>query len=300
MVNFITAKYDEQGNRVEEPNPSVFLQSPMLTLAQLVARVRVGFVGTAFVTDVGKGTLFISDGSEFYPVGRFAGLYKCAVPVGLPSSGSVGANGALSLTTALDKAYPNGIYLYFQAGALYAGSVAGYYYTVMSLNNSGTVYNNLLGNGAPTRPANPTPIVSASIGAYTQVTASDLTGLTLPIPAGLLGTEGSLEAKFTWVTNNSANGHSFKTRYDNYLIHDVAYSNNTFAAGILGFTNITASVQKGLSALGVGLGLSSGIASTQTTGAVDSTTDKNLTVAINNAVATDWSIISGFELALRK
>ena len=68
--------------------------------------------------------------------------------------------------------YPLATYQYFPAGAVYAGSLAGMYYVEMINSTSGTVYDDICTTGIPTPPANPTPIVSASIGAFTQSTAA--------------------------------------------------------------------------------------------------------------------------------
>lgn len=49
-----------------------------------------------------------------------------STPSGIPSGGTVTANGALSLTTALPRIYSGGIWLAFPAAALYgAGGVNG-------------------------------------------------------------------------------------------------------------------------------------------------------------------------------
>src|ERR1700693_852831 len=91
-----------------------------------------------------------------------------AIPMILPSSGTIGNNGALSALTALPTIYANA-YLYFPAGAIVAGSLAGLYYCIMSSTTAGTIYNNTYDTTLgvmPTIPANPVPFVTPGPGAY--------------------------------------------------------------------------------------------------------------------------------------
>lgn len=97
-------------------------------------------------------------------------VYSANLPVGIPSSGSIGDNGALTGLTAFATTYPN-IYLFFPAGAIAAGSAAGFYFCQMSSTSAGTIFNNPLASGTtPAIPATPTPFVTTGPGAYTQST----------------------------------------------------------------------------------------------------------------------------------
>lgn len=130
-------------------------------------------------------------------------LVQNGLPMIKPSSGSIGNNGALTLTTPL----PAGItksYQYFPAGAIFAGSTAGLYYTVMSSTTVGIIYNNTYTSGQPVEPITPTAFVTTGPGAYTQTTTTiDL--ITAVLPANSLGKNGSLRAKAYWEFTNSAN-----------------------------------------------------------------------------------------------
>ena len=53
--------------------------------------------------------------------------YQSGLPIIMPSSGSIGTNGALTLNTALPQIYAN-CYMYFPVGAVFAGSAAGLYF----------------------------------------------------------------------------------------------------------------------------------------------------------------------------
>jgi len=113
------------------------------------------------------------------------------VPVGLPSSGTVGNNGALTLTTALSAVYPH-IFLFFPANALFAGSASGIYYCQMSSTTVGTVFADQYLGGDSVAPATPTPIVATGPGAYTQ-SLSKIALRTRTLEGGLLGPIGGLK-----------------------------------------------------------------------------------------------------------
>lgn len=160
--------------------------------------------GYALITDIGiePGTLMYSDGVTWGSATTT--LLEIAVPILLPSSGSFGNNGALTGIAALDVILVNG-YLYFPAGAIFAGSLAGLYYFAGSSTTAGTVYNNVYsGLGQPTIPATPTPFVCTGPGAYTQSSAVDILLCSVNIPAGALGTQSKLVANtFTLAPSNA-------------------------------------------------------------------------------------------------
>ena len=134
-------------------------------------------------------------------------VLQSAVPVGIPSSGSVGANGALTLTTAFLETYSDGVWLFFPANAVYAGSQAGSYWVVMTTTSAGTIYNNkLVLPGSDHPPATPTPIVAAGPGAYTQSTGLNITQRSVTVPGGTLGANGVLSYRSALRHNSSATG----------------------------------------------------------------------------------------------
>jgi hypothetical protein len=157
-------------------------------------------------------TILIPNGWKYIPKGCSALapgiqpniLAQSGIPIILPSSGSIGNNGALSGITALATTYSNGCWMYFPAGAIFAGSVAGVYWVVMSGTTTGTIYQNTIPTGQPTAPATPLPWVTTGPGAYTQTTASFITVLTVPVPGASIGPYGRLRALFIFSNNNSA------------------------------------------------------------------------------------------------
>lgn len=129
--------------------------------------------------------------------------YQWGIPVGIPSSGSIGNNGALSGLTVI-PAFPN-CYMFFPANAIAAGVAAGFYLVQMITTSTGTIFNNTLAaSGIPTIPAGPTAFVTTGPGAYTQSTSAQ-TFLTLTIPGGQMGTQGALRYETFYTAVNNAN-----------------------------------------------------------------------------------------------
>ena len=132
-------------------------------------------------------------------------LIRIGVPVVLPSTGSVGANGALTLNTALQTTLAN-CWMYFPAGKAYSGSAAGFYFVQMSSTTAGVVYDNVLVSGIPYIPTSPTPIVDAGPGAFTPTNTIDL--VKIPILGGSMGPSGALRYTSSWMMPNNANSKS--------------------------------------------------------------------------------------------
>ena len=134
------------------------------------AKLTIPFGAGASISSDGTGDLIAS---YSFGLGGIIPFSRSSTPMILQSSGTVGANGALSNITALPETYSGGAYLHFPAGRLFAGSTAGLYWTVMTSTTAGTVFNNRYISGEPLPPPSLTPIVSSSMGAYTQVTGVD-------------------------------------------------------------------------------------------------------------------------------
>lgn len=129
-----------------------------------------------------------------------------AIPIGIGPNGTVGANGGITFATALPSAFPR-MFCYFIAGALFAGSAAGFYYTEMSSTTVGVVFNNRHVSGEVADPAVKTPIVSAAIGSYTQ-TVSGVTASLGTLRGGVLGNNGRLNMTGRFSYPNSAGNKS--------------------------------------------------------------------------------------------
>jgi hypothetical protein len=172
-----------------------------------VTRLSIGATGGVSIgntTDPGATNLSVT-GSV-----TTSGGYKVPytlIETGIPfvlTSGSMGNNGALTLTTAVATAYPSA-YVYMPAGAIEVGSAAGWYYAVFSTTGAATIYNNVYSSGQPTIPASPTAFSTTGPGAFTFSTASSYSGVSVTLAANAMGINGSVEFIWTATANNSAN-----------------------------------------------------------------------------------------------
>ena len=254
----------------------------------------------AAVSDIGNGALFVSNGTRWRPANGHAMLAQRGVPVGIAPSGSVAANGALTLGTALDVVYSNGLWLYFPAGALYAGSVAGLYWCVMSSTALGTIYNDTYDGSValPDIPASPTPIVAAGPGAFTGVTNSHpVLGVT--IPGGAIGPHGRVVFKFRTQNNNSAELKYLYLRMNNANTGwDVVSSTNTHLSGQVSMQNVGKQVAQVITRSGA-IDFVGGTSNSLVRTAYDTSVDNTVQLALAHVTsATNWVILQSIEVEL--
>ena len=218
-------------------------------------------------------------------------IYNASVPVGIPSSGSIGNNGALTGLGAFATTYPS-IYLFFPAGAIAAGSAAGFYLCQMSSASAGTIFNNPLPTGTkPTIPASPTPFVTTGPGAYTQSVTSQVLSQ-VAVSAGAI-VSGALVEIFTLFSTRSTGGaknfnllfggtsignygnNSAGSFYNLYAIYNQQTNRQVLVnGGAAQFYGVTTPANKVLT--------------------VDTTSTFNIEIDGNIAVATDWLVLEGF------
>ena len=165
-------------------------------------------------TDAVTGVVTYSPaGSGATPRGFPIVLVQTALPMILPSSGTMGANGSLTgLTTLPYPAFPQPCFMYFPAGTVYSGSLAGLYFANILTATTATVYSNQYSSGTPAIPVSPTPVVDAGPGAYTQTTAADITLLSATLPGGLMGPNGALRCYQIRGMSNNANNKIHRTK----------------------------------------------------------------------------------------
>lgn len=193
---------------------SVPLATPYLALRVVVVSLAGGSASADYLPGsvplvASPGTVIVNPTYTGIPMPSRYILAQSGIPLAKPSSGTMGANGALSgLVQNFARTFP-ACYLWFPAGAVFSGSAAGFYFAVMSSTTSGTVYNNTFsGLGVPTIPAVPTPIVAAGPGAYTQNTALNTEFVSIPLPGGTLGANGSFVLRTQWEIDNNAGTHN--------------------------------------------------------------------------------------------
>ena len=210
--------------------------------------VRTGCVYTHSTTTLTRGTLEesstgsaidLTSSAKVMVVGQTAQRYDATpyvlptygVPVLIPPSGTMAANGAVTFGTAItlqsSAVLTDGLWAYFPAGAVYAGSAAGFYWMTMSSSTEGTVYDTTYvpGTTSGERPASPTAISAAGPGAYTGETV-EIIAASATLPGGALGLNGSLRVTQAVAANNNANNKTTRT-----------YINSTLFGGLSNFIN---------------------------------------------------------------
>ena len=154
-------------------------------------------------------------------------LAQSGIPFVMPSSGSVASNGNLSGLTAFNTVY-GWCYCYFPAGAVFAGSVAGWYLTNLTGATIGQIYADTYTSGQPSIPDSPTAIVAAGPGAYTQATGADVPGPSCIVPAGALGPNGALYWERATNNNNSAGSKIYNTYLDATVLTGATQTTNPY------------------------------------------------------------------------
>lgn len=225
-------------------------------------------------------------------------LSQSGIAMILPSSGSIGNNGALTLTTAipLSGGYAWGCYMYFPAGAISAGSAAGLYFVIMSSNNAGTIYNNVYTSGTPTIPDTPVPFVTTGPGAYTQVlTTVNLS--TVTVPANSMGRNGALTHRPSWIFPNNANNKSVSTAFGASLVYAKTRSTAALEAPLVDIQN-EGVANRQVSSWGTTAGPVTSSSATPVNLAVDTTADVSLVCSGLLTVATDFIILTASSVTI--
>ncbi len=228
---------------------------------------------------------------------KLGGLYvpkllaQSAIPLVVPSSGSVAANGALTGLSGLAVAL-FACYMYMPAGAVYAGSPAGFYYAEMGSTTTATLYMDRYTGGAPLLPASPTPVSAAGPGAYTQTTGADITLGLITVPGGCPGPTGSLWADISTNTINNVNTKTFKI----VLASTNMYTSTSFSTSQTGSRALWKLYNRGRqdrqvsTSVGAGIGAGTAVA----LGSVDTSQDYTISWSIQLSVATDWFVCDAF------
>ncbi len=196
-------------------------------------------------------------------------------------------NGVLTLTTALDRIYARA-YFYMPAGAISAGSTAGWYYTVCTTSTACTVNNNVYTAGLP---AIPTPVAFATTGpgAYTQTTGAEIVAQVLTVPANSMGANGSLDVVTKWSFENTAGAKTPKIKFGGSSVWGLALTNKATTIFPVSINNRTFTNQQvTTNSIDAGYGSDTTVF-TQT--AIDTTADATLGPSCQLAVDTDWCAI---------
>lgn len=213
--------------------------------------------------------------------------FGSGIPFIVPSSGTVSNTaGNIAVTTGLDYvAGPS--YTFFPAGALYASSPSGWYYTNWTAATLAVVYADMYISGIPQIPANPTPLTTVA-GSYTQTTGVDIFGPSYAIPGGFLGDNGFIE--WNRVVNNIGSGNNkiYNMYFGGVLFQGSNQTTNPKAAGQGTLKN------RGRQNSQIGVSAAygdSGNASSLPKLTINTANAQVVAFAINIATATDYAII---------
>lgn len=221
-------------------------------------------------------------------------LAQVGTPIGIAPTGTMGANGAVTLGTALNTTYSGGLWMYYPAGAVYAGSVAGFYWTVMSSTTVGTVYNNIYvpGTNSWDIPASPTAIVAAGPGAFTGVT-SEITAVSVTLPGGSLGNHGALRTKNRFLHPNNANNKICIEKFGGTVVATGIRTTTTVARSSNWIRNCGLQTKQ-LHNIG-GTAFNDGTTTVaQAQLSINTAADVTCAVSLQMAVATDYAILADY------
>lgn len=186
---------------------------------------------------------------------------------GIAPSGTVAANGTITLGTALPATFAQ-IMLYLPAGAI-SGGAAGFYAVEMSSTTVGVVRERFGGEA-----------LVGSGSAYTGVT-TEVTAYSWPIKAGELG-KRRIESAL--IHPNNANVKSFRLRFGTAQCALASGASNTSSVLNTYITRLQAGVQITTNAGATG---ASGVMAITT---VDDSTEQSLSITMQLATATDYCI----------
>lgn len=217
-------------------------------------------------------------------------LGQSNVPFVMAGSGSMGNNGALTLTTAL-AANPviTSCYVYLPAAAIVSGGAAGWYYAIFSSTTAATVYNNTYTVGTPAIPASPVAFATTGPGAYTG-TSTAITSYSLTVPANTLGINGALRVDAYWSYTNAAGNKTTAISFGSYAFFSAVATTTVTTAGVWGIRNMGATnIQAPLT---INAAQPFGTTTTaQALGAVDTTASQSLIVPLTNATPASNNLV---------
>jgi hypothetical protein len=280
-------------NSVTYPIASTYTWAQLQALTGVIAGTR------AYVSDLNYAE-FVYNGTTWV-TGKPLQMMQTAIPMILQSSGSVSAGGLVTGLTALPySTFPQPAYMYFPANKLAASQTAGFFYVSITSTTTATAYLNQLSASSlslsvPQVPSTLIP-VTAGQGAYTQTTGADIPTLQIPVPAGLMGTQGGFYWDIQMDATNNANAKNAK------LWLGATFGGASQLSGNLGVTGVSggnysgrirntgsASIQVGGVNGSAGFGTSS---LPSIFGAVNTANLSYLYISLNTAVATDNFIIT--------
>lgn len=207
-------------------------------------------------------------------------LAKSAVPMGIANTGTIATNGTVTLGTALNTTYSGGIWLYFPAAA-FAASAAGFYWTVMSSTTAGTVYTSQTSGVA----------VTGSNSAYTGDTTIR-TAISITLPGGSLGPNGSIRLYTNISTNNTAGAKTMTPALGATNLQVISSTTSLNNSGFILVSNRNSQILQRSSTIG-----NASFGGTNYP-AIDTSIDQAITLKLTLAVATDVLVLEDYLIEL--
>lgn len=219
------------------------------------------------------------------------------IPFIVANTGSFGNNGALTLGTALAATYSGGAYMYFPANAIVAGSLAGWYWTVMSSSTLGVAYFNTYVGGPVAAPLLLVPFVVTGPGAYTGVITA-VTGPSIQLPAAnIVQAASAVRVSAQYAHNNSAGAKTKTiTLGGTVIMTEADTTTQSFVTQVLGFEkNAAALMSSSASAATGGLGaVNTPLNYNAAANFASQSAPPTLALTLQIAVATDVIVLEGF------
>jgi hypothetical protein len=221
-------------------------------------------------------------------------LSQWSTPVFIAPTGTMGNNGAVTLGTAMDRTYSEGMWMYFPAGAVAAGvpASATFLWTVCSTTTACTVYNSTFDGLSVPSDGVTTAYVTTGPGAYAGVTAATV-AITVTVPANTLGATGAMFADWGVNHNGAAGNKTFEVLYSTTAGTNYGFVGSTQSSGTVARTvirNKTTGTQSGGTMVNYNGG---SIASGIKFGASDTTASTTIVYRLTNATATNWMGVVG-------
>lgn len=226
-------------------------------------------------------------------IGRPLILAQSAVPVILAPNGTVAADGAITLVTALPTTYSGGAWVRLPAGAV-VGGLAGLYWIVFSSTTVGAVKTLFVDPATPFTPYVPSVGLVVAVGsgvAYTQTTGADITLANITVPGGMMGLNGVLRSQPDMTNNNSVGSKTLATKFGGTLIGSSASTTLTFKRTFSVLRNRSLYSQM-FNQYAENFQSTNGINTTT----MDTTVDKVFAYLGNIPAATDFIVLEGFTI----
>lgn len=226
-------------------------------------------------------------------------IFQCGIEVLRAPSGTIGNNGALTLTTALQNILSDGCWMEFPVGAIASGlpAVAGTKnWVVMSSATVGVIFAEtyIPGTSGITKPASPTPLVTTGPGAYVNATATT-TAYQFTIPANTMGANGSIDYEIWARSNNNGNAKTvtalFGASAAGVSISMTTAQQNGAAGNVMNKNDAKKQKSCQLGKFFNGNGSTS-------LSTIDTTVDQVFKINFNTAVAGDWVCVDSLRVSV--